>query len=80
MEIQDRIAVVTGGASGIGRALAERFRADGAKHVVVVDRDEAGARAVADEVGGTGFGVDVADEQAIREAFRQAIELKAGDS
>ena len=67
MEIQDRIAVVTGGASGIGRALVERFCADGAKHVVVVDRDEAGARAVADEVGGTGFGVDVADEQAIRE-------------
>ena len=67
MELRDRIAVVTGGASGIGRALVERFSSDGAKHVVVVDRDEAGAKAVAEQVGGTSFGVDVADERAIGE-------------
>lgn len=67
MEIRDRIAVVTGGASGIGRGLVERFAADGARHVVVVDRDEAGAKAVADRVGGTGVGLDVSDEGAIRE-------------
>ena len=66
MEIRDRIAVITGGASGIGRGLAERFHADGARHVVVVDRDEAGAQAVAEKVGGTGVGVDVSDEEAIR--------------
>jgi len=67
MELRDKVAVVTGGASGIGRALVRRFRQEGAAHVVVVDRDEAGARAVADEVGGTGLGVDVSDETAIRE-------------
>ena len=66
MVIRDRIAVITGGASGIGRGLAERFHADGARHVVVVDRDEAGAQAVAEKVGGTGVGVDVSDEEAIR--------------
>lgn len=67
MEIRDRVAVVTGGASGIGQALAERFSADGARHIAVVDRDEAGAKAVAAKIGGTGFGVDVSDEPAIVE-------------
>lgn len=66
MELEGKIAVVTGGASGIGRGLAERFRAEGAEHVVVVDRDEAGANAVAESVGGTGVGCDVTDESAIR--------------
>ena len=66
MELQGRIAVVTGGASGIGRGLVERFQREGAKHVVVVDRDEAGARSAAETVGGTGVGLDVTDEAALR--------------
>lgn len=66
MELEGEIAVVTGGASGIGQGLAERFRAEGAEHIVVVDRDEAGAKAVAEAVGGTGVGCDVTDESAIR--------------
>lgn len=67
MELTDKIVVITGGASGIGRALAERAHADGAKHVVVVDRDEAGAAAVAERVGGSVAVVDVTDEAAIAE-------------
>lgn len=67
MEIRDRIAIVTGGASGIGRALVERFHADGARHLVVVDRDAAGAKAVAESVGGSSAAVDVSDETAVRE-------------
>lgn len=47
MELQDKVVVVTGGASGIGRALARRFHAGGARAVVVADRDGAGAEAVA---------------------------------
>ncbi len=65
MEIQGKIAVVTGAASGIGKALVERFHADGAAHVVVVDRDEAGVMAVAESIGGTGVALDVTDEKAI---------------
>ena len=66
MELRDKIAVVTGGASGIGRGLVQRFNEEGATHVVVVDRDEAGAKSAAEEVGGTGVGVDVSDEAAIQ--------------
>ncbi len=67
MELSGKIAIVTGGASGIGRGLVQRFNEEGASHVVVVDLDEVGAKAAADEVGGTGVGLDVSDESAIRE-------------
>jgi len=59
--------VVTGGASGIGKALAEAFHREGARHVIVADLDEAGAKQVADAIGGTGVGLDVADEDAVRD-------------
>ena len=63
------VAVVTGGASGIGRALAERFAAEGAKAVVVADIDAAGAQAVAAAItGGLGIGLDVTDEGAVKGA------------
>jgi NAD(P)-dependent dehydrogenase (short-subunit alcohol dehydrogenase family) len=65
VELKNRIAVVTGGASGIGEALALRFHAEGARHVVVADLDADGARAVAERVGGSGAAVDVSDEAAI---------------
>ncbi|MCY4041730.1 MAG: SDR family NAD(P)-dependent oxidoreductase [Gammaproteobacteria bacterium] len=67
MEISNGVVVVTGGASGIGRALARAFAVAGARHVVVADRDEAGARAVAAEIGGRGVGMDVASESQIRQ-------------
>lgn len=52
MELTDRLVVITGGASGIGRALASACAADGARHVVVVDRDGVGATTVAERIGG----------------------------
>jgi NAD(P)-dependent dehydrogenase (short-subunit alcohol dehydrogenase family) len=65
MRVKDRVVVVTGGASGIGRALCRRFAADGARKVVVADRDGDGAIAVASEIGGDGRRVDVARESEI---------------
>ncbi len=60
MEVSGKVVIVTGGASGMGAATARRLGAGGAT-VVVVDRDEAGAQAVAAEVGGDAMPGDVAD-------------------
>lgn len=65
MEIRDRIVVVTGAASGIGKALAERFAKDGAKLVVCADRNGEGAAATAKDVDGVAFTTDVAKEDDI---------------
>ncbi len=51
MELRGRICAVTGGASGIGQALCQRFAAEGAHRVVVVDRDGDGAAATAAALG-----------------------------
>jgi len=66
MRINEKIVVVTGAASGIGRALAERFRSEGAKLVVCSDLNGEGAQAVADEVGGVAFRTNVALEADIQ--------------
>lgn len=50
MELTDKVTVVTGAASGIGRALARRFHAEGARAVVLADLDREGAEAVAAEL------------------------------
>ena len=46
MELNDCVAVVTGGATGIGRALVERFHKEGASGLVVADLNIDGAKAV----------------------------------
>ncbi len=51
MDLRDRICIVTGGASGIGRAMCRRFAAEGARAVVVVDRDAGGAGETAAAIG-----------------------------
>ena len=65
MEIAGKHIVVTGGASGIGRALCRRFAADGARAVGVADLDAEGTKAVAAEIGGLGIPTDVANEAQI---------------
>ena len=49
MDVKDKVVVVTGGADGIGAALARRFAKAGAAQLVVVDRNGEGAAAVAQE-------------------------------
>ncbi|NNC73045.1 MAG: SDR family oxidoreductase [Sphingomonadaceae bacterium] len=66
MKIKDKITVVTGAASGIGKALAHRFRAEGAKLVVCSDLNAEGVEATAGEVGGIAFTTDVSKEADIR--------------
>ena len=59
MELNDKIIVVTGAASGIGRAMCLRFAQEGARHIACVDRDLAGAEETARMMGGTAHEVDV---------------------
>lgn len=62
--LSGRRAVVTGGASGIGRAIATRLAADGA-HVTVLDRDRDGALRVAEQIGGEALVADLGDPDAL---------------
>ncbi|HLQ61402.1 MAG TPA: SDR family oxidoreductase [Candidatus Acidoferrales bacterium] len=72
MEVAGRVAVVTGGGSGIGRALCNRFAAGGAK-VVVADIDGAAARRVASEVGGLPVTADVSREAAVKDVVARTL-------
>lgn len=71
MQVGGKIVVVTGGANGIGRGLCERFHAEGAQKVVVADLEQDTARAFAAGIDGDAYGVDVRDEQQIRDMVAQ---------
>ena len=78
MELAGKVVVVTGGASGIGRALARRFDAEGARGVAVADRDADGAAATAAAIGARAIAVttDVsveADLQRLVEVTEEAF-------
>jgi NAD(P)-dependent dehydrogenase (short-subunit alcohol dehydrogenase family) len=66
VDIRGKVAVVTGAASGIGRATARRFAAGGAAGVVVADLNLEGAQAVAKEIGGHAVRCDVSREDEIQ--------------
>jgi NAD(P)-dependent dehydrogenase (short-subunit alcohol dehydrogenase family) len=65
MEVAGRNVVVTGGAGGIGRALIRRFAQEGARAIVVADRDLGGAQAVAGEVGALAVELDAGRESSV---------------
>ncbi|MDQ1651212.1 MAG: hypothetical protein QOI35_412 [Cryptosporangiaceae bacterium] len=75
--LQGRVAVVTGGASGIGLASVRRLAAEGAR-VVVADLDTAGGGAAATEVDGLFVAADVSDERQVRNLFAAAAEAYGG--
>jgi NAD(P)-dependent dehydrogenase (short-subunit alcohol dehydrogenase family) len=70
--LEGRVAVVTGAASGIGRALAAGLVAEGAS-VVLADVDGDAVRAVADEVGGVGVACDVSDAESVQALADAAV-------
>jgi NAD(P)-dependent dehydrogenase (short-subunit alcohol dehydrogenase family) len=74
VELTGRTVVVTGGASGIGKAMAERFAMEAAQAVVVADLDEAHAQEVAGGIAGAALGVgcDVTDEQQVNDLIDRA--------
>ena len=67
MKVEGKVVAVTGGAKGIGRALAQRFAHEGARHVAIADLDGAGAAALAAEIGGSAMCVDVRRESEVAE-------------
>jgi NAD(P)-dependent dehydrogenase (short-subunit alcohol dehydrogenase family) len=83
-ELARRVALVTGGASGIGRAVARRLAREGA-HVVVTDLDAAGARRVAEEAAADagparplGLGMDVTSEASVEDAVSATVDAYGG--
>jgi len=75
--LDNKVAVITGGASGIGRATARRFAAEGAS-VVVADFDDQRGPEVAEEIGGLFVRVDVADEQSVIAMYERTVEVYGG--
>ncbi len=77
MKLHDKVCVVTGGASDIGRALAERFVREGARAVVIADLDAARAAEAARAVGATrGVGCNVSHEDELRRLVDDVVEAQ----
>lgn len=82
MKLNDKVAVVTGAASGLGRAIATRYAREGAR-VAIADLDRRQADAVAAEIeaaGGKAIGVamDVTDENAVNDGIAKTVETYGG--
>ena len=73
MRLRDQVCLVTGAASGIGRGIAQRFRAEGGR-LVVADRNGPGVAAVARELDGFSVAVDVADSSSVDRMVRTALD------
>jgi NAD(P)-dependent dehydrogenase (short-subunit alcohol dehydrogenase family) len=73
MKIKDKVVVVTGAATGIGRGLCRRFRQEGARAVIAADVDADGVTAVGREVGGLGIKTNVAVEDEVAQLVETAV-------
>jgi NAD(P)-dependent dehydrogenase (short-subunit alcohol dehydrogenase family) len=86
MKLGDKIIVITGGGSGIGRAMAQRFSAEKPRRIIVSDINADSARAVAAEIGGVARPCDVSREAEVRalieetEASDGPIDLFCGNA
>ncbi|HEY1761412.1 MAG TPA: 3-oxoacyl-ACP reductase [Acidimicrobiales bacterium] len=75
--LDNKVAIITGAASGIGLATARRFSAEGAK-VVVADLNESVGTQIASEIGGTYVSVNVADEDSVKAMYASVVETYGG--
>jgi NAD(P)-dependent dehydrogenase (short-subunit alcohol dehydrogenase family) len=76
LDFEERVAAVTGGASGIGLAAAARLTRDGAR-VILLDRDETALTRATTDLGATGIALDVTDRPAVENVVRR-IEAEHG--
>lgn len=74
MELANRVAVITGGSGGIGRAMARAFIAEGARAVVLADLHEEAVQAAAEELGAEGMTCDVTDESQVKEVVNRVLD------
>jgi NAD(P)-dependent dehydrogenase (short-subunit alcohol dehydrogenase family) len=75
--LDNKVAIITGAASGIGLATARRFSAEGAK-VVVADMNETVGTQIATEIGGTFVSVDVASEESVQAMYASVVDTYGG--
>ena len=78
MEIAGKVVVITGGAGGIGRAMARRFNIEGAAKVIIADQDREHTSRVAAEIGVIGTVCDVTSETSLKKMILD-IERAHGD-
>jgi 3-oxoacyl-[acyl-carrier protein] reductase len=77
MGLQDKVAVVTGGASGFGEGIVRRFASEGA-HVVIADLNDEAARKLAKEIGGLAVRADISRGADVKALTKAALEQFGG--
>ena len=77
MKLRNKICLVTGAASGLGKAIAARFAQEGAR-VAIADLNKAQAQAVADEIKGLGVAMDVTSEDQVNRGVAEVVSKWGG--
>jgi len=73
MELQDKVAVITGGSGGIGQAMARAFLANGARAVVLADLSAVAVQSAAEQIGCEGAVCDVTDEAQVQQLVNDTV-------